>query len=420
MFEIRPALAEVLKPLIPVQYNINAVTYMEGEIPTIYGLLYGVSFSFDEKVDVKDGTYGSILCDGNIVAEAEVIKSKPSKSVTVYFDELKLPKGKDYKLLVPANTIFLSENPDIKAEELMLSFHVGDKFPAYVDKSWETRISKQGDSFEFSFRTETMGNDGVIFLYRAGLPIMSFPLVPTHADIGLGIARCEFGRKLNFEKGIDYSFVLPEGSVHSFDRNDIVNLEAHYDFIGAYDKTFAPIDYVACSVEGQKNITTLGEVSVDYTTSIMLAPNAHLQLVDGSGDVVAVSAAELAEEDGMWHLTADFGGFGLDADEKYSLCVPEATVVGAGSDITINQRTLVPINEDATLIETLYAMCPHIDLCNGQMVVSGLERGSHIYVYNSNGTLIGKMYTEAYETRMTLPSSSMYIVKVNDKTYKVR
>lgn len=203
------------------------------------------------------------------------------------------------------------------------------------------------------------------------------------------------------------------------DRDDIVNAESRYDFVGAYDKTFAPIEYASCSVDGQKGLTALGEVSVDYATPVQLAPDARLQLLDGIGDVVAESAAKLFENGGVWRLTADFGGIGLAADGGYSLCLPEATVVGTGSDITVNQRTLVPINGSETSVETVHTARPQIALHSGQMTVGGLERGSRVSVYAPDGTLAGKACAETGEARLALPSLPLYIIKVNGEVYKV-
>lgn len=305
------------------------------------------------------------------------------------------------------------------SDEIAIDCFIPHKFH-YTDTSLSEEHPVISEScFLFYYPVEVNEVEGSkLILYREGLPIMTFD-VSGAWDFGFGFSTSAFGKFLNFEKGVNYSFVLPEGSVYSRVRNDIVNAASRYDFVGAYDKTFAPIEYTSCSVEGQKGLTVLGEVSIDYATPVQLAPDARLQLVDGNGDVVAESAVELAENGGVWRLTADFGGIGLAADGGYSLCLPEATVVGTGSDITVNQRTLVPINGNETSVETVHTARPQIALHRGQMTVGGLERGCRVSVYAPDGTLVGKVCAEKGEARLTLPSLPLYIIKVNGEAYKV-
>lgn len=84
MFSANSIFAENTKSLSPIKYSVNGLVYKEGDEVTIYGLLHFLSFVFDEKMDVEDGAYGYIGCDGNIVDKGEVFKTKPSEDVSVF------------------------------------------------------------------------------------------------------------------------------------------------------------------------------------------------------------------------------------------------------------------------------------------------------------------------------------------------
>ena len=192
--------------------------------------------------------------------------------------------------------------------------------------------------------------------------------------------------------------------------------------MGKYHSTFAPIEYESCSVAGASALTALDEVNVTYTTPVQLAPNARLQLVDADGNVLKEAAAVLSHNDKVYSVEVDFAGFPLNDSDSYALCIPEAMVVGSGSDITVNQRTLVPIKGGVVSVECANRKQPLVALCGSTLSISNASVGDRIVVYDAAGIIILRTTVTATDMQLPLPQRShgVYIVKLNGTAYKVK
>ena len=390
----------------------------DGTPIAFYGILNLVGIFFEEKVTETDpdkDTYGYLMCGNEVIARAAAYKGKPSVDLSFPFGKLKLPVDKSYKLIVPKGAVCSVDNSNVKSDELVVEFHVDKYF--YADKCRVETLSQAG-SYEFDFDINTITFDGAkIILCRNDVPIMESSIVYTPQDFDMGAAVCRFDRIIKFEKGVKYTFVLPEGSVCSIERDDIVNAEARHDFVGASDRTFAPIEYSSCSVEGRKGLTELGVVTVDYSTSVQLAPGARLQLLDSDGSVKKEADATLADNGKTWTVSADFGGCVVNGG--FSLCIPESTVVGTGSDITVNRRTLVPLDGSVS-VESVAVSQPTVSVRGMSLMVGCVERGDRVVVCDVSGMAVCDAVADSGSMTVSLRSKGLYIVKVNGRAFKVR
>ena len=155
---------------------------------------------------------------------------------------------------------------------------------------------------------------------------------------------------------------------------------------------------------------------------LQLAPNARLQLVDADGNVLKEVTAVLSHNDKAYSVEADFAGFPLNNSDSYALCIPEATVVGSGSDITVNQRTLVPIKGGVVSVECANRKQPLVALCGSTLSISNASVGDRIVVYDAAGIIILRTTVTATDMQLPLPQRShgVYIVKLNGTAYKVK
>ena len=381
----------------------------------VYGLVTTVVFRFYENVQEESKpVYCSLMCGGDVIAKAEISKIKVSNDACFLFDDLVLPKGKSYKLVVPERALSSVDNPDLKSGELVIDFNVDD----FYARNTPAQTLSQVGSYQFGFAINTINCDtGKIVLCREDKPIMEFPLIFTYQDFDIGAATCIFPQTLNFEDNIRYTFILPKGSVHSLDRDDIVNYEARHELVGTCGRTFAPIEYSACSVEGKTDLTELGVVTVDYSTSVQLAPGARLQLVGSDGVVQKEAEATLSDNGKIWTVSADFGGCVVNGG--FSLCIPEATVVGTGSDITVNRRTLIALDGSVSSVTGVTHLQPTVSLNGSLLTINRVEPGDHVAIYDATGKLYLRTTSTANSLTVDLPSKGVYMVKTKGSVVKV-
>ena len=204
-----PAYADGDETLTPSKCSI--------ENKLVYEPINEVYITFASHIGIAKDAKATITCNGNTMATG-VIGSYTYKEegiATIAFDKIVLPKGKAYKLEIPAGAIYL--NGSVVVTERSIWFY-------------------------YKTETEPIGNP-TMTLYREGVPVRT---LKAHVgwDWGLGQVYADFGKEMNFEKGVHFSLVLPEGSLSPRFRTDITNEEAKVDFIGGYTKPLESISYV--------------------------------------------------------------------------------------------------------------------------------------------------------------------------------
>ena len=397
-----------------------------------YNSLRNVFFYFSEHVSVLKDAKAYLLCEGKIFAESDIqtVDDGENGIAKIPFPvSVILPKGKSYTIRIPAGSFYSKGNEENVMDEISVNFRVPDKITDYnsmldngdnEDGSPHCYPLVSEDKFCFYYPTEIENAtaDVKMYLYREGKLIMSFP-VTSNNDYNIGTAWAHFGRYLNFEKNVHYTFLLPEGFVRATHHNEIFNVESRCDNLGEYDNTFRPILHSALRIPSA-SLTSLGTVLIDYDTPVQLAPEAKLQLVDAGGSVLKEAVATLSDDGGVYTVEADFGSYALDTQRDYSVCIPEATVVGTSSDITVNQRTLVPLSTATLSVDNLKACEPKVEKRGSTLYVNGVERGSHIAVFNANGILIASATSNATTFSISLPQADLLIVKAAGKVFKLK
>ena len=424
------------KVLEPIKYELNAqyspVSKQYNKV-VLCQLLNTIFVYFDCQVGVNDNIKAYIESDGHQYGNYARL-SAAGKMVTggagiVIFDsKMALPRDRTYHLVISAGAFFDKEDPNRTTQELSYEFYVPEKITEFTtssmvyDEATDSYVDiplDRDDTYQFmtdvEFSTDDVTNEAV--LYRYDCPIMNCK-VNAGWDYNFGFIDILFGRYLNFEQDVNYTIVLPQNSVSAKTRSDMKNAEFRKTFIGNCGRTFNKIAYSWCSAS-DKRIERLGTVNLRYNTSIALAPNARLQLCEPNGVVLKEATASLNRQtDGSYMLAADFGGVDVSGN-NYVLCVPEATVVGTGADITINERNLIPLNGYVLSVDGVNVSRPSITLAGSTLHITALQQGDRISVCTSDGTQLTSATAAGSNFTTILPQKGLYIVRVNGWATKV-
>lgn len=382
-------------------------------------------FFFKEHVSVDNSVTAKLKCGGIVIAEGTLTARTFNSDgiATVTFDKpLELDNDKLYEIMLPDNCIHSINNPEMTSHDISVAFNV----PKYMQFSYTMIDSSQKNDdgtykqypmvsenyFYFCFPTEIEQSDNATMtLLREDTPIMQIPVI-TNYDSDLGLAWGHFDRKLNFEKDVHYSFILPEGSVMSIYRDDIVNAECRKDFIGAYEQKFAPIEYDSYDIDGQEHISEIRNVNIIYNTPIALAPGAKLQLLSSYGTVLEEANATLYNENDKYRLTANFDGYQLHESGSYAICIPEATVVGTGNDITVNKQNMIPINRQGLHVDDASTNKPFVSISGNKLHISNIAIGAHVSIYHTNGSTVYSSKANTHDITTYLPQNGTYVIRI--------
>ena len=331
----------------------------------VYEPLNVTNIYFAGKITVAEDAKALITCDGKTVATS-IIKSDTYQEqgiAVISFDELILPKGRSYQLEVPSGTISLKSNPTIKAENLKFSFTVPSKIQGkYCSvKDGSTVTSERLICFYFETETEPIGEPEMT-LYREGLPVRTFK-ANVGWDWNLGQAYADFGEKMNFEKGVHYSLVLPEGSLRPRFRTDITNEEAKVDFVGGYTEPMEAINYVGCNILDNKD-GVLNEVRFFY---------------GNNNKLIKEATPVLTKEKEQWVVSCNFGGVEVPHEGCY-IVIPAGSIISANGNVVVNSKNVLSVT-------------------NPTGIANSLVSSSHIV--------------------LELPSEGIYIVSINGHVNKI-
>ena len=306
-----------------------------------------IGFFFDGGIKLLEGATATVTCDGEVVATAtrmevsNYVSTRTQGALAIFFDGQLLPKGKTYTVSVAPGSIACEAGGEPNARftrDFTVPANLG---PGYFDCEDGTVIAQTSRSgglpwCYWGIETEAAGEPYFI-LYRENTPVREFP-----ASIGwdwdLGQAYPMTDEELHFENGVRYSLVLPEGSAHAMYREDIVNEELVFNFMGGYEEPLAPLNYVWCSLFTDHS-DVLGIVSFTYDRPVRLSEGAALQLweCDGNTLVKEVTAYLDPQSEGRT-VSADFGGFQMAPGVCYTFVIPEGSVIAADGDPVVNLR----------------------------------------------------------------------------------
>lgn len=359
-----------------------------------------IGFYFDGGIKLLDGAKAVVICGGETVATAsrmEVSNYTSSKrtqgALAIFFDGQILPKGKEYTLQVAAASI-ASETDGTKNTEFTQSFSVPENLgPAHFhveDGVTIAKTSRYGGGLYpcyWGIETEAAGEPSFI-LYREGVAVREFPAYVTW-DWDLGQAYPEIEEEMCFEKGVHYSLVLPAGSAHAMYRDDIVNEEVVLNFIGGYEETVPPLNYVWCNLFTDHS-DVLNIVTFTYDRPVRVAEDAKLQLWEiENNTLVSEADAYLDIQANCWNVCADFGGFQMQPEKGYTFVIPEGTVIAENGDPVINPRNAIALNGSSGIenisIEDKDCDAPIYDLFGRKVYV---PQPGTIYIQSGKKVLI--------------------------------
>lgn len=405
-----PTFAEGNEILTPTSCTIeNKRVYEPLNVTNIY---------FAGKITVAEDAKALITCDGKTVATG-TIKSDTYQGqgiAVISFDKLILPKGRSYQLEVPSGTISLKSNPTIKAENLKFSFTVPSKIQGkYCSvKDGATVTSERLICFYFETETEPIGEPEMT-LYREGLPVRTFK-ANVGWDWNLGQAYADFGEKMNFEKGVHYSLVLPEGSLKPRFRTDITNEEAKVDFVGGYTEPMETINYVGCNILDNKD-GVLNEVRFFYNQPIMLSPNAKIQLFGNNNKLIKEATPVLTKEKEQWVVSCNFGGVEVPHEGCY-IVIPAGSIISVNGNVVVNSKNVLSVT-NPTGIGKVSNNDVGICVSGRQVIIDNAPLGETLSIYSVNGTKIANSLVSSSHIVLELPSEGIYIVSINGYVNKI-
>ncbi|MDE7347933.1 MAG: hypothetical protein K2N48_14475 [Muribaculaceae bacterium] len=315
-----------------------------------------IYFNFDGGIKLMKEAAAKVECDGKTVTTATNIEVSNYKgkrgtqgTLILTFDEQNLPMGKSYTVCVAPGSISQEDNTEIQNPTITQGFYVPENLgEARIDHKDGTVISTVSPSvyqgfptFYWGIETEPVGNPYFI-LYREGVAVRE---LPAHIcwDWDLGQARAEVSETMNFEQGVRFTLTLPAGSAHAMRRDDIVNEEVSFNFIGGYTEPSQTLTYSWCSLFTDHS-NVLNEVTFTYQCPIRLAEDAVIQLwYADESELIMETPAYINTDINCFAISADFGGYEMTSERGYMIVIPEGTVIADYGDPVINHRCYIPL-----------------------------------------------------------------------------
>lgn len=421
MLLVKPLYAGSTDKLLPVGNSIeNRLVYEPIEV---------VYLDFSVAIAISDGAKATITCDGERMAEGVITMgdARGQRQAAILFDKTILPKGKSYKLEVPAGAIYSRYQPTIVMDNYVTPFTV----PEYITTR-ECSI-QEGDtvgytnsiSFYYDTETEPLGTP-IGTLYREGVPIKSVA-VNISWDWDLGQMHANFEKYVDFEEGVHYTFTLPEGSMTPRFRTDITNAESSVNFIGGAATPPAegpdlipPLEFVKCSLyDWTTPSEVINEVYFYYNEPIKLSDDPKIQLFDGSDkSLIKEVIPTLTHEDDWWIVACDFGGVRLPEDGAM-LIISEGSVLRAGDKKGQNSKITIRVTPTPQSTDQVEANNPSIYGHNGQIIIDKAPIGEPVSVYAVDGGLIARDVISAHPFVLRVEPSAVYVVSLQGRTYRV-
>lgn len=313
---------------------------------------------FNEPIGLEEGSEVTVYRGDEVVATDKLkvrnCKDTQGEAFAGFGDGLMLPKGADYRFVVAPDAIHSLEDPTRTNDEIVYEVSIPDYLEGMEHWYMRDSVPTSSQLWDWHWPEEIEAVEGSeLLLYRDG----EFQCtVPFHTcwDWDTGHAKAAPKSEIHFENGVPYTLVLPEGSVRSYWRDDIVNREDRVDFIGSYVK---PIEYpfpfwtndmqemIDCMKRGY-----ITKVMYLFHKPIRLGENPEVRLV--ANDVLLTTVVptlevvdpktvvpECTRFDVAWLVTADFGGYPapeLQPCEWFSIYMPQGTVYYTEGDCAPN------------------------------------------------------------------------------------
>ena len=370
MLLVKPLYAGSTDKLLPVGNSIeNRLVYEPIEV---------VYLDFSVAIAISDGAKATITCDGERMAEGVITMgdARGQSQAAILFDKTILPKGKSYKLEVPAGAIYTRNQPTIVMDSYVTPFSVA------VDITW---------------------------------------------DWNLGQMHAHFGEYVDFEEGVHYTFTLPEGSMTPRFRTDITNAESSVNFIGGAatppsgtpDQT-PSLCFVKCSLfDGTTHSDILNEVYFYYNEPIKLSDDPKIQLFNYSDkSLIKEVTPTLTHDDVWWIVACDFGGVRI-PDDGATLVITAGSILRAGDNKGQNDKNTIRVTPTPQSTDQVEANNPSIYGHNGQIIINNAPIGELVSVYAVDGGIIAREVISAHSFVLSVEPNAVYVVSLQGRTYRV-
>ncbi len=407
--------------LVPEQCTVGI-----GGRPVCYPI-EDIGFSFEGPITAEEGAKGYITCNGDTVAEKEItVRNHSSQGWAIMlFDEpLILPKGQDYRVSIPAGMLALESDPTVTNDELASDFNIPASLPEAINRIEDGDTIEELSWFTFYYRVETkaLATNPQATLYRKindeWVDVRTFPVNVTY-DWDLGQAWVDFGGTMHFEKGGEYKLVMKAGTISALYRDDIVNEEASITFTGGYTEPLPTINYIKTNITTYKDFDRIYELKFYYDVPVKLTPGMMIKLlrIEDEGMITGAEPT-LEQDDGLWVVTADFGGFDMTPYDGFIVSMPEGLVVSAEGDVVANGQSSTQIGGTTGIGNT--ADKAAAVSCDGRRVtITGAAAGERITLLTADGRAVCGKTAGGADVSIELPGRGLFIVRVGTTAYKI-
>lgn len=330
--------------------------------------LEDIGMYFNMPIDVKPNSVATIYCGEESVCESTEVAfnynyGETEGCIAISFDPTLLPKGKSYRLVLPAGAVHSLAYPDIESEEVTVRFRV----PATIEEYEGSNLPEGSrlaclDSFSMYWHYETKAavENPTCSLYRGDELVGSYPGTVTW-DWDLGQVHFDFGGKIYFDNDVDYSIVVPAGIACSLYRDDILNEERVFRFKGSYTQEEPGLTYDRLSFRWDEQTHDLIGIDYIFKETIILGDDPHVYIRKiGEEEPVYDIRPYINYMVNCFMLSADFDEVVWEDETGYEIILAEGSVhnlegmpnkaVSAGADPS-GIREIENENESAPLYD---------------------------------------------------------------------
>lgn len=322
----------VASPLQPKGCTLGNIGY-NVETPFL-APLEDVGMYFNMPIEVRPNSVATIYCGEEAVCESTSVAFNYNYGATegcisISFETTLLPKGKSYRLVLPAGAVNSLDFPDIESEEVTVKFRV----PAAIEEFYECNLPDGSlitslDNFSMYWRYETKSavENPTCRLYRGDELIGSYPGYVTW-DWNLGQVHFDFGEILYFDKDVDYSIVVPAGIACALYRDDILNNERVFRFKGDYITEEPGLQYDRLRFRWHEQTHDLIGIDYIFGEPIILGDDPHVYIRKiGEETPVYDIRPYINDMVNCFVLAADFDEVVWEAETGYEIILAEGSV----------------------------------------------------------------------------------------------
>lgn len=241
----------------------------------------GCEFVFGQPVAAANDAVAVVMCDDVEVLRTSafdiVTYSEDNCSVWLDFEETNLPKGKEYALKLPANSLYATAETEAKNAEVSVTFSVPRNLNGYFGNitGQYDRQTNQWKSVEVKLSINVVATveNPEFILYRNGEEINRYEMTLTHVYYPQSECSVVFNPPLTLTDADNYTLVLPAGSVGAQYRQDITN--ADYEIVLQHGDQSAINEIKTNSTPGNQTYDLMGRRVKCHTRRGIYIVNGH-------------------------------------------------------------------------------------------------------------------------------------------------